>query len=477
VTSWSDGSPGGASAWPWALGIAASSVCVGLALTFATRWVFAFCALVAYVALSSSRHRWIALGLIPVVAANAVPLYRFGTTERLSGLLGSDVAMAMAAVVLTVAYLNDREDLLGRFSACPRTVWAVGAVFVAYWGFVVFRTWLLDGVPLPMSVLYGRQFLALPLCAAAMVAGIDEPKTASRALGVVLVFSLIYAVAYIARVFGVNTEAVVHSLTIRTSDSGLPRVYSEGTQLVNLGVVVAAALSFFGGRSPLRALGLLALPFTASAVAMQMSRGNMLALALGVLAVLGVWALRRQRNSGDTMSPVAVVAVVLVTAFVGWGLTFLASVFGMASGRLQTAVVEIASGTGNYGYRVDLVQTMETVLSGHWLAGLGFLHPSVRYVNGLPNGSIINSDLGAMAIVMTMGAIGAGMLAFLCVAGILVPLRNRMTDWTGISSAAFLAAAVIGAATLLPSPAILGFAVGVSLGACASRLGTVVHEE
>jgi hypothetical protein len=461
----------------WGLGIAATSVLVGLVLTARPELVLGVCVLAAYAALSGSRHRWVALGLIPVVAANAIPFYRFGAAERLSGLLGSDVAIAMAGVVLAVAYFNDREGLLGRFRACPRTVWGVGAAFVAYWGFVVLRTWLLDGVPLPMSVLYGRQFLALPMCVAAMVAGFDEPKTASRALGLVLAFSVLYAVAYTARVLGVNTEAVVHSLLIRTSDSGLPRVYSEGTQLVNLGVVVAAALSFFGGRGLLRVLGLLALPVTASAVAMQMSRGNMLALALGTFAVLGIWALRRQSSAGDRISPVAVVAAVLVAAFVGWGLTFLASVFGMASGRLRTAVVEIASGTGNYGYRVNLVQTMGTALSGHWLGGLGFLHPSVRYVNGLPNGSIINSDLGAMAVVMTMGVIGAGMLAFLCVAGIMVPLRNRRTDWTGISSAAFLAAAVIGAATLMPSPAILGFAVGVSLGASESRSGTVPHEE
>jgi hypothetical protein len=393
--------------------------CVGVALAVKPGWVFVLLAFGAYVVLCSNRTRWVALGLIPVVAANAVPFYRFGSTERLSGLLGSDVAVAMAVTVIIFMYFGDREGLVGRLKGVPRALMLVGVLFVAYWAFVAFRTWLLDGVPLPLGMLYGRQFLALPVCAAAIVAGIDGPKTASRVLGIIVLFSLLYSAAYVARVLGVNTEAIVHSQTIRTSESGLPRVYSEGSQLVNIGVVVALALSLFGGRSRLRALGLLALPVTLSGVVMQMSRGNMLALSIGAAIVFGVWALRRRRHPGDAISPASVIVAALVIGVVGWGLTFVVSVLGIASGRLETAVNEVVTGTGNFGYRVNLLQAMGVVLSGHWFAGLGFLHPSVRYVNGLPNGSIINSDLGATAVVMTMGAIGAAMLAFLCVAGIL----------------------------------------------------------
>ena len=53
---------------------------------------------------------------------------------------------------------------------------------------------------------------------------------------------------------------------------------------------------------------------------------------------------------------------------------------------------------------------MLVVLGPAWPIGLGFLHPAIHYVAGLPEGSIRNSDLGLMQVLMTMGVLGLALL-------------------------------------------------------------------
>jgi hypothetical protein len=50
------------------------------------------------------------------------------------------------------------------------------------------------------------------------------------------------------------------------------------------------------------------------------------------------------------------------------------------------------------------------LLGSKWPIGLGFLHPSARYVGGLPDGTIRSTDTGVLNVLMTMGIVGVMML-------------------------------------------------------------------
>jgi hypothetical protein len=50
------------------------------------------------------------------------------------------------------------------------------------------------------------------------------------------------------------------------------------------------------------------------------------------------------------------------------------------------------------------------LLGQDWPIGLGFIHPSAHPYPNLPGGSIRNSDLGVLNVLMTMGAVGAILL-------------------------------------------------------------------
>jgi hypothetical protein len=84
-------------------------------------------------------------------------------------------------------------------------------------------------------------------------------------------------------------------------------------------------------------------------------------------------------------------------------------VIGTVASRVQTGILNVDPSSGNVGYRRDVYRTMLQILGPDWPGGLGFLHPDSRYFAALPAGSIRDTDVGLLNILMTMGAVGLGL--------------------------------------------------------------------
>lgn len=62
--------------------------------------------------------------------------------------------------------------------------------------------------------------------------------------------------------------------------------------------------------------------------------------------------------------------------------------------------------SGTVAARQRLADGMIKLLGDDWPWGLGFLNPQARYFSQFPQGSIRNTDLGALSALMVTGAIG-----------------------------------------------------------------------
>jgi hypothetical protein len=124
----------------------------------------------------------------------------------------------------------------------------------------------------------------------------------------------------------------------------------------------------------------------------------------------------------------------------------------VTSSSLYTRVASIGSDlglgqtheSGTVAMRARYAKAMFAVLGQDWPWGLGFLNPQVRYFPEFPQGSIRDTDLGALGGLMVSGAIGVA-LAFL------LPL---LVAWWMLTSPPR------GAADLL-TPGLVGYAVTI----------------
>jgi len=105
--------------------------------------------------------------------------------------------------------------------------------------------------------------------------------------------------------------------------------------------------------------------------------------------------------------------------------------------------------------RESVLKTMKAYLGEKWLTGLGFVPPSTHYFEGLPHGSIRDSDLGVFNAVMTMGAIGAALIYLPVVAVLSDCLRRRASQeagehsWLRYGGAIWIVATLVTSVTLV----------------------------
>jgi hypothetical protein len=185
------------------------------------------------------------------------------------------------------------------------------------------------------------------------------------------------------------------------------------------GVALVLALSIgvaLVERGRLQLYALLTAVVTGTAVALSLTRAEYFGLAGGVVVGLivisatgprGVKARIGWRVVGTvTVALVAVTLVVVTAPQVGQS----GAVHDIAN-RVSTGVAGLTGGsTSTLSYRTSLDQTMLGILGNKWPVGLGFLPPSFAYFPQLPQGSIVNSDVGVVNGLMVIGAIGTVLL-------------------------------------------------------------------
>ena len=104
--------------------------------------------------------------------------------------------------------------------------------------------------------------------------------------------------------------------------------------------------------------------------------------------------------------------------------------------------------------REAVTKTMKAYLGERWPGGLGFVPPATHYFEGLPGGSIRDSDLGVLNAVMTMGVIGAALIYLPVISMLIDCLRRRPLrqageySWLRYGGAIWIVATLVSSVTL-----------------------------
>jgi hypothetical protein len=143
-----------------------------------------------------------------------------------------------------------------------------------------------------------------------------------------------------------------------------------------------------------------------------LTRAAYFGAAVGFVLAGAIWWFRRGPIRGIARK--RLIAVPLIAALVlALGATVSSTerhVFSTVGTRALTGLSDVNSSSGTVGYRVSLSRQMLQLLGQKWPIGLGFIHPAAHPYPNLPGGSIRNSDVGVLNVLMTMGAVGAILL-------------------------------------------------------------------
>ena len=420
--------------------------------------------------------------LLLLAALNGIPIVSLG--HPLPGGLKVQDAALFGLAALLAAYPDRHPNQERARMMRVATMW--GACFIAWWMYEFARSSLLDGIPWLKAALFGRDFLyfaiLLPLALRARL-----PARSLRAGGLLLLAGVtVCAIGQdVQSVTGTSFSWLVHPAIVdTTSISGLTRLYSSMSLLINSALIFAAALLLSkesrGRRLPITAL--VVLYFIAAAV--QLTRANYFALGVALLVAVGLYAVAYGSLTNvfvrvATTLAVLSVAVLAVSTIAGSG-----NVAGVQSvtSRADSGVSALVHSTGTVGYREQVDGTMLRVLGHKWPVGLGFLHPAARYIAGLPGGTIRNTDTGVFNALMTMGIIGV----FLIYAPLAYGLRQLarashrvrraagpVPPWVVYAGAAWIGWALAGSLTLI----VLFSAPGLIMSALAlAALGHIITE-
>ncbi len=346
------------------------------------------------------------VALMLLVIMNGVPGVDLG--GRLGPIRIQDCAVIALIVVL---HARGREAVSSYGARLVRLARLWAACTVAWWIVTVARSMLIDGIPILKATLYGRDFLyfaiLLPVALRASI-----PRQSLKA-GVILLGGgvVAYTVGQIAvSLSGAQLPWLVHSFE-NSEVGGLTRVYSPMIWVVSICMLfVLARLFSREGKGNRLALGGLAALFLL-AVVLQFTRAIYLATLVALVVAVIAHTVRRGSLTSVTFRAAMLALGVMLIVLVVMGLNIGNDrITNAVSARVDAGIQNVTGTTGTVGYRNQLDEKLLTVLGADWPIGLGFLHPDVHYVVGLPEGSIRNSDTGVFNALMTMGVVGALLL-------------------------------------------------------------------
>jgi len=416
-----------------------------------------------FVLFARGKHRGVVAGLVAVAGVNGFPLFAIGSSATISGLRSTDVAAAGFCVLWIVWAAQDRSEH-SDYSTRVNSSRAVGlaiVVFATLWVAQVIRSWVFESIPLISAILYMRTLVGIApaFLAVRHLRTVEDRRELST---VIILFASVYAVAYlVSSVTGADMSSFTHANRIDNAGS-MVRLYAEGTQLLNLAACIGvyAVLAESSRRS--RPIRLVTGVLFVLAVLAQQGRSNIVSLVIGLIIVF-LMDKSRGRDSELLSRNVlnAAIAALIVVAVVITAGPSIRGLIDVTRARATSAVIEITSLSGNFGYRVGILSILIEMLLRNPLLGVGFLHPEVHYVAGLPGGSIVNSDLGGVGILITMGALGA--LAYYSAPVILARIARLQLEVLSVEERgvlAYLIAAVLAAPLLLPAPVFSGALIG-----------------
>ncbi|MGO9752453.1 MAG: hypothetical protein ACLP8S_01685 [Solirubrobacteraceae bacterium] len=420
-----------------------------------------------------------ATGLLALGALDALPGPNLETTIVVNSITAQDIFVA--ALMGLLLYENLRLRAAAGYARAfwlrLLVVWA--AVFLAYYAFVVIRTWLTTPVPLEHAITFSRDMpyfaILLPLFV--------RPLRANRFRGAVLATlgagAVLVAVTQIVALAGdTSLSFFVHTLKSETID-GLTRIYTSAYVIPFAAVPFGVGLTLFGETTRARLIGAVVAGTSAVAVALSLTRAMYVGETVGLTASFVVALARRDeraRFGRRQLAKAVLVVAVGVGALIAYSPSAVHnSAISGVSQRVESLVQDV-SGTAydpDVAVRVREVTGIDAAIGSHWLLGIGSLDPTYDYVSDAVGGNIRNNDVSLFGAVAVIGVIGITIYAvpvFALLLGLLHhrwagSRRSRLT-WVSFGGLGWCVAAIASSTTLgffFTPPAVVGSAFVLAL--------------
>jgi hypothetical protein len=465
--------------------IGAAAVTLVASVTLGNQVVDALVAVgVGATVLSVPRHFRLGIFLGVAIAAgiDALPGPDLDAGPVFYGLYVQSYIVLMLWVALVIAGgLRGLTRLLS--SATGRTVMVLCLSLLAWWTYTLYRTNLQGIGSIRHAVSFGRDFLTYAVTVPLVAIGLQRREVRDVTLLAAACLAMIAAGGYIASSLGHHTIALlVHSSSAREV-SGVTRVFTPGEDLFSAALALGFGACLLGPSQRVRRIGTVVTVISLIAVVSELTRAQYVGSGAGLLAAACVWlrgssaivrSARRRLGIG-----IASTALVVSTAFIVSPHGGLAARAGAAATRLTSITSAVSTNSpsaSTVAVRVGEASLLEQRLGAHAFLGLGFIDPRDQYDPSLPYGSIRNSDVGILNVVMTMGIVGAVLyyLPLLCVGAALSIVGWRGSGgglaWVGLGCFAWCVAAVVTSPTLVT----LFSPTGVVSAAAVLGLGVVV---
>jgi hypothetical protein len=436
-------------------------VATGLALLVASGWAIAeghakgtFLAVtVVGVCILAFTKRGAFIGLILLATMNGLPFIDTSSTIFAKYTVQDAAVCALLVIIVLWLFIDNGTHHPSRIS---QTISRAAFLLLLWWLLTLARTVIGQGVPLQHAASFGREFLYFALLLMLLPRARLTRRDIHTLLVILAVGVCVFAVGQIMIATGVGQSGSLIHFERTLHESGLTRVYAQMTDMVDAGLAVSvAAILLARGR----AIRLIASPIALLlmiSVAVQLTRARWVGLAVSFL-IVSFWFLTYSQARASTLLRKRLILAASVIAITGAAVVV--AVPGILPGatlthRLLSIVTNIQGNSGTVAVRETASKTLTGYLGGQWPFGLGFIPPSFHYFTGMPEGSIRDTDLGALNAIVTMGIVGA-VLIYTPVLLTLVHCLRRASaqqtpyDWLRYGGAIWFATALISSVTLV----------------------------
>jgi len=433
------------------------AVCVGVAWLdthYGAKAVAATAAVAAISLLARGRAYGVLLGIALVGALNGIPGWNVNPDNNSIGHVQDVFALAILLGSLYVVM----SGRVSTRSQLQRALYTVCAAFALWWILTWARTTIFGVVPASLAARFARDFLyfalTLPLLCDVFI---TYPRLRRQVMWTLGVAAAIFATAQIVySQTHANLNFIIHS-RLTTSFEGTTRVYSSMTLLVRASFALSLAALILAPSPRARRWAIVPTALFGLSMILQLTRAAYVGAAVGVLVAGAVWWFRAGHVRDVVRKRLIVVPMLLAllvgaTAAVSSGERHLISKIAT---RAVGGYSDVNNTSGTVAVRTHVAGEELAVLGGDWPVGLGFQHPQAHPYPTLPNGSIRDTDLGVLNIVMLMGALGA-ILLYLPVLIVLRALVKRRSDpqgdmepeWLRFGAALWIVAVITSSLTL-----------------------------
>jgi|GEM_PF-3773058 len=394
-------------------------------------------------------NRGVLVGMLVLLLLNGVPFVNIqlgATGSAGSNALNDVVYLILVGVLFVCAARRIRNPEQDRIA---RMAFGWSAVYLTWWTIKVVGG--SGGVPIYAAAKYGRAFFYFGTLLPLLLYGLREKRHLLSFLYTLAAGVALFSIGQIATTEHHEITGLIHIDHINEFQ-GLTRVYTFMSELLIIAFPMALATLLLGPRR-WRGWAILLTVLTGAANALAFTRAAYFSELLALSGVSAFWAWRTgwqaRRVRWFAYGALLIVLVVIISGAgtEGTGGSSSSSPAQAVVTRLALGVTNAQNQTGTAGLRLRLVHLELEVLGAHWPVGLGFLDPSHYYVPGLPHGSIQDNDLGALAILMTMGIVGL-IIAYMPPIAALIYLLKRGKGFIQYGGAMCLVTILIGSLTL-----------------------------